>query len=266
MKANTPIVSIVTVGMNHLPYIKSLLLSLYVDNIPNIDYEMIYVDNCSSDGSVEFIKKNYPQVIIHVNQKVKGFGENNNFGALHANGEYIAIINPDIVLLKESIDNLYKYMKTHSKIGILVPKLLNPDLTIQHSVRKFINIKLLFWRIISRGNDNSNNRYVQEYILKDMNYEDTQVIDWAIGAAMFLRKSTFNTLKGFDEDYFLYMEDEDLCIRSWKIGKPVVYYPKSSMIHNHLRESNKINKKAYLHIKSMFTFFRKHGIFINQKS
>ena len=102
-------IAIITVGMNHLLYLKVLLRSLYKENIPQASIEMIYVDNCSSDGTVEYIRQNYPQVRIVENQKPLGFGENNNKGVLASIGKYIAIINPDIVLHKGSLDFLYEY-------------------------------------------------------------------------------------------------------------------------------------------------------------
>ena len=91
-----PKISIITVGMNHLKYIKDLLPSIYTSSISHnmsCEIEMIYVDNCSSDGSIEFIRQNYPQVKILQNQQALGFGANNNKGVLAAHGEYIAIIN-----------------------------------------------------------------------------------------------------------------------------------------------------------------------------
>lgn len=252
--------SIIIVGMNHLIYLQDLFYSIFQEYPPKVNFEVIYVDNCSTDESIKYIEKEFPEVKILKNNKIKGFGENNNYAVSHSQGEYIAIINPDIVLLENSLDFLYEKLIKSPNIGILIPKLLNKDMTLQHSVRRFITLNTLFWRIIAKGNDNSKNTHVQAYVCKDMDYHKEQPIDWGIGAAMMLKRKTFEVLKGFDEDYFLYMEDEDLCLRSWKIGKPVIYYPESRMIHNHLRGSSKIGRKTYLHFKSMFTFFKKHGI------
>lgn len=94
---------------------------------------------------------------------------------------------------------------------------------------------------------------------KDIDTSRIQTVDWAIGAAMFIEKDFFLQLKGFDPDYFLYMEDEDICFRSWKQGRPVIYLPQSKMMHNHLRGSSTIGKKTILHIKSLLIFFKKHG-------
>lgn len=108
-----PIISIVTVGMNHHKYIRDLYKSLYDEARPSISFEAIYIDNCSSDGSVEYIRNNFPEVIIIQNEKIKGFGENNNLGVSYAKGKYIAIINPDIIFQKDSLDILYNYMVNH---------------------------------------------------------------------------------------------------------------------------------------------------------
>lgn len=253
-------ISIITVGMNHLAYLKSLLHSLYIENHPKCSFEMIYIDNCSKDDSVKFIRENYPEVKIIENKQPLGFGENNNKGVFASTGKYIAIINPDIVIQKDSLDILLDYAEQHLQAGIIVPQLLNPDHSIQYSVRGFISIKTLTARILSKGKDNVNNKTVNEYLCKDLDFQKTQFVDWAIGAAFFMHRDTFAKLGGFDLDYFLYMEDEDMCLRCWKNNMPVIYCPQSTMIHNHLRGSSKLGKKAWLHIQSMITFFRKHGI------
>jgi len=258
-----PKVSIITVGMNHISYLKELLNSVYVEFRPKVSFELIYVDNCSKDGSVSFVKENYPEVIVVENNQIKGFGENNNIGVAESTGKYIAIINPDIVLLKGSLDKLVEFAELNTDIGIFAPQLLNPDLSIQYSVRVFMSLKILFWRLITRGKDTSNNRIIREYLLKDLDTNKTQSVDWAIGAALLMTKLFYCELNGFDEDYFLYLEDEDLCYRSWKRKKPVLYFPDSKMIHNHFRSSSKLNKTSYFHFKSMILFFYKNGLFIN---
>lgn len=252
-------ISIVTVGMNHLSYLKALLASVYEKAMPCVEFEMIYVDNCSTDGSVEYITEHYPDVKILQNQQPLGFGENNNKGVFASTGKYIAIINPDIVLQEGCIDMLYEYAEQHTEVGILVPRLLNPDGSNQYSVRSFISLHALWARLLSRGKDEVNNKSVNEYLCKSMNHDKIQAVDWSIGAALFMSREIYAELGGFDKDYFLYMEDEDICLRAWQLKRPVIYYPKSKMIHNHLRASSKIGKKMFLHMKSMLTFFVKHG-------
>jgi N-acetylglucosaminyl-diphospho-decaprenol L-rhamnosyltransferase len=258
-------VSIVTVGMNHLKYLKPYLNSLFNQNTPQCIFELIYVDNCSTDGSVEFVKSNYPSVKVVANSKPLGFGENNNIGVSFATGKYVAIINPDIEILPNSVDNLYKYAESIDFSAIIAPKLLNKDGSFQQSVRRYMTLKVFIMRAITRGNDGSHYKSIQSYLFNDIDKEKTQYIDWAIGASLFMKTDLFKTLGGFDTDYFLYFEDVDLCVRSWNAGSPVIYYPKSEMIHNHLRASAKLSKKTIFHFKSMLTFFAKHGISIKSK-
>ncbi len=221
---------------------------------------MIYVDNCSSDGSVEFVRENYPQVTIIRNQEALGFGENNNKGALAAHGEYIAIINPDIIVRGDALWQMLTYAEGHPEVGIIVPQLLNPNGSLQRSVRRYIDVKTLIPRALTKGEDSADNEKINSYLCKDMDCSKTQEVDWAIGAALFLKRELYAELGGFDTDYFLYMEDEDICLRSWKLKRPVVYLPTAQMTHNHLRASSKIGKTMFVHVKSMITFFRKHGL------
>ena len=153
-------ISIITVGMNHLSYLKPLLASIYGENYPKTTFEMIYVDNCSTDGSVEYIKANYPQVKVIANTEPLGFGENNNKGVFASTGKYIAIINPDIVMHSGSLDKLFNFAESHPAVGIFVPKLLNPDGTFQYSVRGFISLSILLARIRTKGKDNANDKEV----------------------------------------------------------------------------------------------------------
>ncbi len=249
--------------MNHLKYIEDLYRSIYVDNSPSISIETIYVDNCSSDGSVEFLRCNYPQVKIIKNDTPKGFGENNNIGVYASSGEYIAIINPDVIFQEGCLDRLCEFAEVNGNAGIFVPMLLNPDGSVQFSVRGFVTPKILLWRLLTKGNDEKQNEVIDNYLCRNMNHTKTQPVNWAMGAAIFMHRDIYSVLVGFDMDYFLYMEDEDMCLRAWKKGIPVIYYPQSKMIHNHLRASSKIGKLSWVHFKSMFTFFRKHGLSID---
>ncbi len=255
-------VSIVTVGMNHLSYIQELYQSLYVDAVPSVTFEAIYVDNCSTDGSAEFLRDNYPQVKIVQNEKPYGFGFNNNLGVQSANGECVALLNPDVILKERAIDVLYEYVQHNDFAGIVVPKLLNTDGTLQRSVRRFISPNILLGRLLTRGNDLTNNTAVQKYLCEDIDRDVKQNINWSVGAALFMRRETYKTLGGFDTDYFLYMEDEDLCLRAWKQGCSVMYLPNSEVVHNHIRLTYKSLSHVFMHLRSMLTFFRKHGFSI----
>ncbi|MCD8297165.1 MAG: glycosyltransferase family 2 protein, partial [Prevotella sp.] len=247
---------------NHLKQIKDFYKSIYEDNTPTISFETIYVDNCSSDGSVDFLKQYYPQVKILINDTPKGFGENNNIGTSASSGKYLALFNPDIVVQKGCIDNLYNYAEKHKEIGILAPKLLDADGSLQYSVRGFLSPKILLWRLMTKGKDSKEIEAVNDYLCKYMDHTKIQPVNWSSGAAFFISRNVYTKLAGFDTGFFLYMEDEDICLRAWEKGFPVIYFPEAKLVHDSHRESLKFGKKSLVHLKSVLTFFRKHGFSI----
>lgn len=256
------IVSVITVGMNHYKYIEALYASLYKMCPSGYQIEAIYVDNCSSDGSIEFLRNHYPQVKIIQNTEPLGFGENNNKGVMASVGDIIAIVNPDIVLLDGCLDIMVDYVLHKGNNAVVAPQLLNPDGTVQFSVRSFMTLSMFFKRLLSKGNDNNMSDKMIRYLCKDIDTEKIQPVDWAMGAALFMKRDIYARLGGFDQRYFLYMEDEDFCLRAWKTNIPVIYCPLSKMIHNHLRGSSKLGKKTLYHFRSMRTFFERHGFFV----
>lgn len=119
-------------------------------------------------------------------------------------------------------------------------------------------------RIFTKGKDDSTNQHVKQYLMTELSQTDPSEVDWCMGAALLLRNSFYKQLKGFDEGFFLYVEDMDICHRCWNLGKKVIYLPSSKMIHAHQRSSQKINRKTFLHLKSMLYFFRKNRFKINR--
>ena len=154
--------------MNHLEHLKKLLASVYSTEGLGVDFEMIYVDNCSTDGSAEYIEQNYPDVVVLRNEKPMGFAANNNKAARHASGEYLAIINPDVILNSGSLSLLLDFARKNDKWGVLAPRLLNEDLSLQYSVRIFVSLRIMLARILTFGNDKNNSAAVNEYLLKDI--------------------------------------------------------------------------------------------------
>lgn len=253
-----PEISIVTVGMNHLSFMKEMLASLFTVGCPSTSFELIFVDNCSTDGTADFIRQNYPSVRIIENQEPYGFARNNNIGARQAKGRYILILNPDIVLKRRAIDKLYGYAVEHPSCGIVAPMLQNLDLSLQYSVRRFPSLRTLVHRALTRGNDKSKNKDVQNYLMTKLPLDTPTEVDWCTGAAFLISHDFYEELGGFDEKFFLYVEDMDLCYRCWKSHKQVIYYPLSQMVHAHQRSSLRLGTKTLIHMRSFFHFFKKN--------
>ncbi|MFA6455781.1 MAG: glycosyltransferase family 2 protein [Bacteroidota bacterium] len=256
-------VSVITVTMNSLKTIPELMESLYDNGKPEVSFETIIIDNCSKDGTVDFIRKHYPQVRIIENTSIKGFAENNNIGIRHSLGETIAVINPDVIILPGALDILVSYLRQHPNVGIVGPKLLNKDYTVQESIRRFIDARTLFFRVLYWGKSVENNQKLRHYLMLDSDKNGISEVDWIIGAAMIVRREAIQAIGAFDEKFFLYIEDQDWCYRMWKAGWSVHFNPNAVMIHDHQRESVKkiFTKKLLFHAKSLLYFLWKHKRF-----
>ncbi|WP_183568350.1 glycosyltransferase family 2 protein [Mucilaginibacter sp. SP1R1] len=235
------------------------LLTSFFEFEPTLDYELIIVDNYSNDDSVNIIRSFTSDKIKLYDRKVRnGFGNNCNYGLAKSTGDIVAFINPDIVFLENSFDKLVEYFKT-SSYGIIGPRLLNSDYTIQYSARKFITLKLFLVRIMNKGQDHVDTQAMRTYFYDGLVTDKVIDVDWVTGAAMFVKREVINDIKGgFDEVYTMYIEDQDICfmakMHGWKTG----YYPYTRILHHHQRNSiMKFSKKTRYHLTGFFIFFFK---------
>jgi len=193
--------------------------------------EIIVVDNGSEDNTIELLSKEKNVKIIK-NDSNLGFSKANNIGLKQASNEKIIFMNSDIELIDNSLNKLLEYFKDKKNIGIIGPKFLNPDLSTQASVfpkQNAFNAFKEFWL-------NKKNSY-SKYIPKTQN----PIKVWAISGGCFLtRKSFFESIGSWNEKYYFYFEDMDLCRKINKIGKDVIWYPQSQIIHRHGASGTKL--------------------------
>lgn len=237
-------VSIIIV--NYLKYnLTDRCIQSVIDTVKDINYEIIVVDNNSPNNSYEYLLNKYNEnenIKIIKNSKNLGFGMANNIGVENAKGNYIMLLNPDVVVLEDAIFKMYIRLASDNNIGLIGCKLLNEDLSLQYSCRRFIKLTEF---IVARTplkklfKKNYIDKINQKYLMKDLNHEVENTVDWVMGSCMLLRKSDFNKVEGFSPEYFMYFEDVDLCYKINKIGKKVLYYPEARMIHLHNQESTK---------------------------
>ena len=193
--------------------------------------EIIIVDNGSEDNTVELLSKEKNIKIIKNNSNL-GFSKANNIGLKHVSNEFILFMNSDIELINDSINNLLEYFQKNNNIGIIGPKFLNPDLTPQASVfprQTALNAFKEFWL-------NKKNAYS-----KYLPNTDQPIKVWAIsGGCLLTKKSFFKSIGGWNEKYFFYFEDMDLCRKINKKGKDIVFYPQCQIIHHHGASGTKL--------------------------
>ena len=223
--------SIIIVNYHHSHILGDCLESVY-RTIEKIQFEIILVDNSSTDGGLESILKNYPVIRFIKNSENAGFARGNNQGAKIASGDFLLFINPDTIVIEDAIESKLDYIRSDSSIGILGPKVLNSDQTVQYSCRKFPTIwSGLFNRYSLATRLFPNNRYSRDYLMLDYDHNSIRSVDWVSGCCMMMSESTLKKASGFDENYFLFIEDVDLCQVIKKKGLRVVYFPNAKIFH-----------------------------------
>lgn len=206
-----PLVSVIIVNWNGQKYLEKCLSSLYNQNYKNI--EVVFVDNNSSDNSVEFVREKFPQTKIVENNDNLGFAEGNNIGVQNATGEYIFLLNNDAWVEKDTIEILVNTFKERENVGIVGPKIFNIDGTIQDIGRK---IDLLGYPI---------------GINLDKNTKLVEDLFYVSGCAMMLKRDLFIQVGGFDDRFFMFMEEVDLTWRIRLLGYGVITNQDAIVFH-----------------------------------
>ena len=223
--------SIIIVNYHHSHMLDNCLESVY-RTIEKIQFEVILVDNSSKDDGLESILKRYTKIQFINNSKNVGFARANNQGAKIASGDFLLFINPDTIMIEDAVEAMLGYIRSDSSIGILGPKVLNPDQTTQFSCRKFPTVwSGLFNRYSLMTRLFPNNRYSKDYLMLDYDHNSICSVDWVSGCCMMMSESTLKKTGGFDENYFLFIEDVDLCRVIKEQGLRVVYFPNAKIFH-----------------------------------
>jgi GT2 family glycosyltransferase len=240
----------------------------------DLNYEIIVVDNNSNDGIAEMMKENFPQIKFIQTGKNLGFAAGNNAGIKQARGKYVMVLNPDVTVLNHSIEKMVKFMDSEPQVGVVGPKLINPDGTFQISCRTFQRPLLIIYRRTPLGRLPFAKLQLNKHLMLDFDHQTNIEVDWFIGACMLLRKELLDKIGLFDERFFMYLEDMDLCRRAWMNDWKVFYFADAEMVHLFERASAndswnfwKLNKLTRYHIASGIKYFAKYlGVKNNGRS
>lgn len=233
---------------------------------PELLEKILVIDNNSEDGSEEMLFKEFPKIKALFSQYNSGFGQAINWGIHNAPADvdYYLFLNPDIIIRDQAIRKMVNYMDLHHDVALIGPKLLNPDLSVQSSCRRFIAPHLILYRRTFLGRFSFAKKALGKFLMEDIDHNKTQEVDWIFGACMMVRAAAIKDTGLMDERYFLYFEDMDWCRRFWEQGWKVCYYPQAEMVHYHRRDSAAesgfsalFNKAARIHIKSAAKYFIK---------
>lgn len=213
---------------------------------PRVSYEVIVIDNNPAFGMKEILDREFPEVKYIPLTRNKGFGGGMNEGIRVATGRYILIFNPDIIVSPGSLEELTAFMDTHSDVGVVGPQLLNPDGTLQYSCYRIPTTLFPVYRRTPLGLLPRGKREVEDCLMVHDDHSEVMEVDSLIGAALFCRSQRLRDIGMFDEQFFMYYEDNDLCRRFWEAGDKVIYNPMAKMTHYHRRASADGNLFAQL--------------------
>ncbi|MBU0671056.1 glycosyltransferase family 2 protein [Patescibacteria group bacterium] len=258
--------SFVILNYNTSNLLRLCLKNIYSLNIP-VEFEVIVVDNASSDNSVKIAKHQFPQTKLILSKKNIGHAAGNNLGIKEAKGEYIVILNTDIIIPSaKSIEKIISYLDNHPRVGLLGPKLLNGDGSVQNSCYRPYKFFTPIYRRTPLGNLKGAKKDLARHLMLDFDHNETREVEWILGACMFIRKSVLDKLNGFNESFFLYFADYELCDRIRENDYQIMYFSDSDIIHYHRRESasrsewpglsNVINYTTRAHIKDWIKYLK----------
>ncbi len=214
-----------------------------------LTWEIIVVDNVSTDGTREMLKKKFPEVRTILNQENVGFGRGNNQGIKAAKGEYILLLNSDTVVLNTAIGKLLSFAKQHPN-AFVGPKLLNLDRSPQTSCGPFFSLPVVFIALFLKGDRLGITRWSPNHVRK---------VDWVSGACILAAKRLFMNDLLFDEKIFMYMEEIDLLYRAKKKGYATYFYPRSLIVHVGSGSSTDKRKGPVLNIYRGYVYvYTKH--------
>lgn len=223
-----------------------------------VDFTLYISDNNSSDGTAEHIKQKYPQVVVIENKTNEGFGAGHNEMLAFMDSKYHVVINPDIIFDTDVITTLCQYCDEHDDVGMLSPQIRFENGKIQHLGKKNPTFRYLGAHFLHNG-DEEDSAIINEYCMFDRPQDEPFEITNATGCFMFFRSSIFQKLGGFDERFFMYLEDCDIARRASEITK-VLHFPLTYAIHLWERESKRNYKLLRIHIQSIIKYFLKWGI------
>ncbi|MGB9911230.1 MAG: glycosyltransferase family 2 protein [Microgenomates group bacterium] len=228
--------SIIIVSFNVGKLLKECIESI-LKNKNELSYEIIIVDNASTDNSVKIVKKlGVKELRVIENKKNLGFAKAVNQGIKKARGDYILLLNPDTKVKPGSLKNLLSFAKSHPDVGVIGAKLINPDGSIQSSVYHFPSL----WRAFKEFWLGEKGAYEKYTPLGEKPLE----VDAVTGAVMLISRKTIKKIGLFDERYFMYFEDLDYCRRVKKAGLKIYYLPTVKILHHHGQSAKKVGDQA----------------------
>jgi GT2 family glycosyltransferase len=228
----TPLLSIIIVNFNTFEYTKQCIESVFNSDLDKKEYEIILIDNASSDKSSSKLRALFSNIQIIENQENSGFAYANNLVIQKAKGAYVLLLNPDTIVQKDTLSTIVMYMENHKDVGIATCRVEFPNGRIDDGCHRGFPTP---WNALCHFSGLASlfpqSTFFDGYHLGYQNMNTIHEIDACVGAFMMIRREVGEQLHWLDEEYFWYGEDLDFCYRAKKLGYKIMYIPDTRIIH-----------------------------------
>lgn len=257
--SDLPDLCIGIVTWNSSGVISECLGALHADNQRTKRYQVVVVDNASSDTTTSIIGRLFPDARLVVNQSNRGFATAMMQAFRNAPARYYLMLNPDTVVSPDVLYRMIEYMDKHRGVGIASCKLQNVDGSVQHSVRHFPTLRNQLFDAIGLARLFPKHEILGGFYWSWFDYNEEQEVEQVSGALAIIRAETMEMLGGLDESFFVYFEDIDLCYRARQQDWKVMYVPQYTALHVGGDSSRQvIDKRVIYRYESMYRYFLKH--------
>jgi len=264
MKETLVTIDIIIINYNSGEMLKNCLNSIFnLDRINFILKQIIIVDNNSNDESIKNIEDIDLPIRLIKNKENIGYGRACNLAAKFSNSDYILFLNPDVILMKNSLEEIINFLKKNNsnKYGVIGIQLLSFNNKISRTCCRFPNLLHFINKIL--GLDKLSNKIFKTYFMTDWDHNESRRVDHVIGAFYFIKRDLFFKVDGFDEKYFLYFEDLDLSYKLHKIGYEEFYLTTAKALHKGGGSSGKMKDiRLYYSLESRILFCYKYFNFL----
>lgn len=232
-------ISVIIVNWNVKDLLADCLRSVLASDIQPAP-EIIVVDCASADSSAAMVRADFPQVKLIASDQNLGYAKGNNVGVAAATGDFLFLLNPDTRLAPDALALLRNHLMANPAAGVVAPQLLWPAGQTQSSRRKFPTPATLFWESTLLEQWFPANPIVRRYKMADFPADQPAPVDWAVGAALFIRREVWQAVGGFDESFFMYFEETDWFRRCAQAGWRAGYLPAARVIHYEGQSSGQV--------------------------
>lgn len=255
--------TIIILNWNAKQLLLDCLKSIY-ENTKSVNYEIIVVDNNSSDNSCEAVKEQFKDksnLSLIENKENKGFASGNNQAVKEAKGKAVLLLNPDTLINGDVIGKVYECLLNDQELGVAGCKVLNPDGTLQLACRRMApKPKDAFFKLFGISRLFKKNKKFTRYNLTNISEDEFLDVDSVSGCFLMMKKEVIDKIGLLDETFFMYGEEMDWCMRAKKAGYAVRYCPVGTIIHYKGESSRQLGIKAtYEFYRAMFIFYNKYN-------